>query len=94
LADLVPATRYPFPWQITDNPKAFGVDPNEEIERIFATRPQAVVVSTDFLKNRNDETAVRIKEHLAKNYKPVDLQNDRVNQRIALFRVKPSGSDR
>jgi hypothetical protein len=63
------ATRYAFPaqlvgpyWSVT------GIDPNEEVARILATTPKAIVIDRGWWPNVRPRIAAMIEEALAENY--------------------------
>ncbi len=87
LSGMVPATRYPFAWHITDRPRAYGVDAPAELERIFARRPALVATSAHWGRDRDDEIGRRIQRHLAQDYVPIALE-PRWNGLLELFHLR------
>ena len=69
LADAGLATRYAFPaqlvgpyWRVT------GIDPYEEVARILASNPQALVIDRGWWPNIRPRIAAMIEEALAEHY--------------------------
>jgi len=73
LAHVTPATRFPFPYHIVDQPWLYGVDPQKEIARIFASHPAIVEVSPNFLADRNSAVAPVIAAILARDYRQIEV---------------------
>lgn len=69
LAQAGLATRYAFPAQLTGPYwRVTGIDPHEEVGRILASTPQAIVIDRGWWPNMRPRIAAMIEEALAEHY--------------------------
>lgn len=90
LSDTWPTGRFAFSWQLTeDRFLPYGIDVEREVERIFAPRPELVLVDREYYDRRPSSTAPLFLDRVARDYEEVEIADEALRKRVAIFRRRP-----
>jgi 4-amino-4-deoxy-L-arabinose transferase-like glycosyltransferase len=87
LSDTVPAGRFAFSWQISEERFVpYGIDVVDEIRKTFASQPVLVVVQREYLEDEPTRIKGLFMDYLKRDYEEVEIADAALRRRVLMFK--------